>query len=110
MPPRTARFNAWAESLDGHPEATPAVLDAFYRNLYGAGFAYCCDRDFVKSVRTPCMVLAGNDDAHPYPISEELSQLLPNCEAFIPEWKAGAALEAARARVKEFFARHKPHR
>lgn len=106
---RPARFNAWADSLDDHPEATPQVLDAFCRNLYAAGFTYCCDRDFVKTVRTPCLVLAGNDEAHPYPISEELSKLLPNCE-FVPEWKSGAALEAARARVKDFFAKHTPSR
>jgi pimeloyl-ACP methyl ester carboxylesterase len=109
-PGRPARFNAWAESLQDHPEATPQVLDAFYRNLYAAGFTYCCDREFVKTVQTPCMVLAGNDEAHPYPISEELSKLLPNCEAFIPEWKSGAALEASRARVKEFLAQHTPSR
>jgi pimeloyl-ACP methyl ester carboxylesterase len=109
-PGRPARFNAWAESLKDHPEATPQVLDAFCHNLYAAGFAYCCDRDFVKTVQTPCIVLAGNDEAHPYPISEELSQLLPNCESFIPEWKTGAALTAARAQVKAFFAKHTPSR
>ena len=109
-PGRPARFNAWAESLKDHPEATPQVLDAFYRNLYAPGFAYCCDREFVKSVQTPCMVLAGNDEAHPYPISEEISQLLPHCEAFIPEWKSGAALDAARARIRDFFAKHTPSR
>ena len=31
-------------------------------------------------------MLAGNDEAHPYPISEELSKLLPDCE-FLKEWK-----------------------
>ncbi len=106
---RTARFNAWAESLRDHPEATPDVLDAFYRNLYEPGFVYCVDRDFVKTVRTPCMVLAGNDEAHPYPVSEELSKLLPNCE-FVPEWKTGPALAAARSRVKEFLVKHTPGR
>jgi hypothetical protein len=50
-------------------------------------------------------VLAGNDEAHPYPISEELSQLLPNCE-FVPEWKTGAALTSAKARVKDFLTKH----
>ena len=60
-----------------------------------------------RQVRTPCLVLAGNDEAHPYPISEELSKLLPNCE-FIAEWKTGAALTSARARVKEFLAKHTP--
>ncbi len=108
MPPaRTARFEAWAASLKDHPEATPAVLDTFYRNLYEPGFVYCVDRDSVRTVRTPCLVLAGNDEAHPYAIAEELDSLLPNSE-FIAEWKTGAALEAARARVKQFLETHTP--
>jgi pimeloyl-ACP methyl ester carboxylesterase len=110
MPPgRPARFNAWAESLKDHPEATQPVLDAFCHNLYAPGFVYCVDRAFVSTVRTPCLVLAGNDEAHPYPISEELAKLLPNCE-FIPEWKTGAALNSARTRVNEFLAKHTPPR
>jgi pimeloyl-ACP methyl ester carboxylesterase len=108
-PGRPARFNAWAETLTDHPEATQPVLDTFCRNLYAPGFVYCVDRDFVKTVRTPCMVLAGNDEAHPYPISEELSKLLPNCE-FIADWKTGAALTSARARVAAFLAKHTPSR
>ena len=104
---RSPRFNEWAESLKDHPEATPAVLDAFSNNLYGGGFVYCVDRTFVGTIRTPCLVLAGNDEAHPYPISEELSKLLPNCE-FVHEWKTGAALDAARVRVMEFLAKHTP--
>ena len=104
---RSARFNAWAESLTNHPEATPAVLDALYQNLYGAGFVYCVDRAFVSTCATPCLVLAGNDEAHPLPISEELARLLPNCE-FIQEWKTGDALTSARARVKEFLSKHTP--
>ena len=55
------------------------------------------------------MVLAGNDEAHPYPISEELSKLIPNCE-FIPEWKEGAALTSAKARIAVFLAKHTPPR
>jgi pimeloyl-ACP methyl ester carboxylesterase len=108
-PGRPARFNGWAETLKDHPEATEPVLDAFCRNLYAPGFTYCCDREFVKTVKTPCLVLAGNDEAHPYPISEELSKLLPNCE-FVEEWKTGAALEAAKTRVKVFLAKHTPGR
>jgi pimeloyl-ACP methyl ester carboxylesterase len=104
---RSARFEAWAQSLQDHPEATPAVLDAFYRNLYGPGFVYCVDRAFVSTCTTPCLVLAGNDEAHPWAISEELSRLLPNCE-FIPEWKTEPALTSARARVEEFLGKHTP--
>ncbi len=107
LPPKTPRFTAWAESLTDHPEATPEVLDAFYRNLYAPGFVYCTDRAFVATITTPSLVLAGNDDAHPLPISEELARLLPNAE-LVREWKTGKALTAARARVKEFFAKHTP--
>jgi len=108
-PGRPARFNAWAESLKDHSEATQAVLDAFCRNLYAPGLVYGVDRNLVKTVRTPCLVLACNDEAHPYPISEELSKLIPNCE-FIAEWKTGAALTSAKARVATFLAKHTPTR
>jgi hypothetical protein len=108
-PGRPARFNAWAETMSDHPEATPPVLDQFCQNLYAAGFTYCCDREFVRTVKAPCLVLAGNDEAHPYPISEELSQLLPNCD-FVKEWKTEPALTAAKAQVKEFLAKHTPGR
>jgi len=106
-PGRSARFNAWAETLTDHPEATPQVLDAFHQNLYGPGFVYSADRAFVATCRTPCLVLAGNDEAHPFAISEEVAKLLPSAE-LVPEWKEGAALAAAKIRVKEFLAKHTP--
>ena len=104
---RSPRFQGWAESLKDHPEATEPVLEAFYQNLYAPGFVYCVDRAFVAGCATPCLVLAGNDEAHPLPISEELAKLLPNAQ-FIREWKAGDALTAARARVNEFLTKHTP--
>jgi pimeloyl-ACP methyl ester carboxylesterase len=106
-PGRAARFNAWAETLTDHPEATEKVLDALHQNLYGPGFVYSVDRAFVSSCQTPCLVLAGNDEAHPLPISEEVAKLLPKCE-FIREWKQGQALAEAKPRIKEFLTRHTP--
>ena len=106
-PGRSARFDAWAATLTDHREATQQVLDTFHQNLYGPGFVYSVDRAFVSSCQTPCLVLAGNDEAHPFPISEEVAKLLPNCE-FIPEWKDGAALAAAKVRIKEFLGKHTP--
>ena len=108
-PGRAARFQGWAETLEDHPEATDQVLDAFHQNLYGPGFVYSVDRAFVSSCLTPCLVLAGNDEAHPFPISEDVAKLLPNAE-FIHEWKQGAPLASARARVTEFLSKHTPTR
>lgn len=106
-PGRAARFDGWAKSLNGHPEVTAQVLDAFYQNLYASGFLYSVDRAFVSGCKTPCLVLAGNDEAHPYAISEETATLLPNSE-FIPEWKSGEPLQAAKVHIKEFLGRHTP--
>ena len=108
-PGRSANFDAWVKTLDDHPEATEEVLDMFYRNLYASGFAYSVDRAFVSSCQTPCLVLAGNDAVHPFAFAEEMTQLLPNGE-FIPEWKEGAALVVATARMKQFLADHTPVR
>lgn len=104
---RSSNFENWLERVKDRPDATPEVLDAFNRNLYEAGFAYSVGRDFVSRCQTPCLVLAGNDNAHPFAIAEEIARLLPHSE-FIPEWKEGDALVAARARMRQFLAEHTP--
>jgi pimeloyl-ACP methyl ester carboxylesterase len=104
---RPARFQEWANSLEDHPEVTDEALDAFYQNLYAPGFVYCMDRETVAKITTPCLVLAGNDEAHPFAISEDVARLLPNSE-FVREWKTGEALASARKRVLAFFKEHTP--
>lgn len=103
----TANYKGWTDTVTDRPDANQAFFDAFFRNLYEPGFVYCADRSFVKTIKAPCLVLAGNDEAHPWPISEELSKLIPGCE-FVAEWKAEPHLTPAKAKVKEFFARHTP--
>ena len=103
----TANYKGWTETVKNRPDATGTFFDAFFRNLYESGFVYCADRDFVKTIKAPCLVLAGNDEAHPWPISEELSKLIPGCE-FVADWKSEPHLTSAKAKVKEFFAKHTP--
>ena len=104
---RAGGFERWRENLSGHPEATPEVLDSLRANLYANGFVYTVSRDFVRTVQIPLLVLAGNDEAHPFRVAEELADLAPNAE-FIPEWKTGAALAAALKRIHEFLHAHTP--
>lgn len=104
---RPGGFDRWREALSGHPEATPAVVDSFRANLYANDFVYTVSREFARTCQTPLLVLAGNDEAHPYAVSEELAQLAPNVE-FIPEWKTGSALQAALKRIHEFLGAHTP--
>jgi pimeloyl-ACP methyl ester carboxylesterase len=110
LPPGySGNFESWVQTLKDHPEADKTVLDAFYLNLYGPDFGYSVDRDFVAGCQTPCLVLAGNDNTHPFAIAEEIARLLPHAE-FIPEWKDGEPLAAATARMKQFLADHTPVR
>jgi pimeloyl-ACP methyl ester carboxylesterase len=104
---RPGGFDRWREALTGHPEATPAVLDSMRRNLYANDFVYTVSREFASTCQTPLLILAGNDEAHPFPVSEELARLAPNAE-FIPEWKSEAALPAALKRIHEFLRAHTP--
>jgi pimeloyl-ACP methyl ester carboxylesterase len=106
-PTPSGGFNGWREKLTGHPEATPEVLDAYAANLYAHDFVYNVSRDFVRSCETPLLVLPGDDAAHPHEIAEEIARLAPNAE-LIPDWKEGAAREAALARVREFLQSHTP--
>lgn len=104
-PGRSGSFEGWVEQTK--PNVSDGVLDSFYNNLYGPGFAYSVGRDFVRSCATPALVLAGNDAAHPFAIAEEIAHLMPNSE-FIPEWKEGPALEAATQRMHAFLRQHTP--
>ena len=100
-------FKSWVKSLGERPDATEENLNAFYRNMYEPDFVYSVDRAFVASCLTPLLLMAGNDDAHPRPVSDEIAKLMPNVE-YIPDWKTGAALEAAKPRIRQFLAKHTP--
>jgi pimeloyl-ACP methyl ester carboxylesterase len=100
-------FDRWRDQLTDHPEATPDVLQRFRDNLYRRAFVYSVDREFVRTCKTPMVILPGNDQAHPYEIAKELSELAPNAE-FIREWQEGVALESAVARIREFLRTNTP--
>lgn len=104
---RPGGFHRWRDAITGHPEATPEVFDSFYKNLYTHDFVYSTRREFVPTCQVPMLVLAGNDDAHPFELAVEISKLAPNAE-FIPQWKTGEPLKAAIKRIQEFLRDHTP--
>ncbi len=107
--PRTVSsgFESWRAQLTDHPEATDEVLKQYHDNLYSPLFVYSVTRDFVQSCDTPMLILPGNDQAHPFEIAKELSDLAPNSE-FIAEWREGPAFDAAFQRVRTFLREHTP--
>lgn len=99
---RPGLFDRWRTGLTDHPEATPEALDRMKLNLYTPDLVHTVTREFVRRCQTPLLILAGNDEAHPYAVSEELAALASNAE-LIPEWRSGPPREAAIQRIRAFL-------
>jgi pimeloyl-ACP methyl ester carboxylesterase len=100
----------WAEMMMQRPGVTQEVTDSVYMNLYESGFAYSVDKEFITRCQTPCMVLAGNDEVHPFDYAEALAGLLPN-SLFIPKWRDNEEmLKSATDRIRAFLKEHTPPR
>jgi pimeloyl-ACP methyl ester carboxylesterase len=101
-------FDEWAAELKrGRPETDAAALASFRQRMYGGDFVFNVSRDFVRSMKTPIMVLCGSDAFHPTPISQEIAQLAPGAE-IIMNWKTPDVLEDAVHRVRKFLSAHQP--
>jgi pimeloyl-ACP methyl ester carboxylesterase len=103
-----AMFDGWADALKPkHPEIDAAGLRAFRDRMYGSDFVFNVSRDFVRSVKTPLLILMGSDDYHPTPTSEEIASLAPNA-TLVREWKTPELIPQTVKRVCEFLKSHTP--
>ena len=101
-------FASWAKEqhlLRSDLEA--AAVQSFGHNMWNGGFVFSVSREFVRRCTVPCLVLPGNDIAHPAVIGRELAQLLPNAER-LDAWKGPEHLDQQCQRVIDFLARHTP--
>ena len=77
-------FYEWAEELPNGTFAQAVSIDptvaSFCENMFGTDFVFSVTRDFVRTVRTPMLVLPGRDLAHPEEIGLETAKLAPNAE------------------------------
>jgi pimeloyl-ACP methyl ester carboxylesterase len=103
-----AMFDGWAEALQpSHAEIDEAGLRAFRERMYGGDFVFSVSRDFVRSVRTPLLILMGSDDYHPTPTSEEIARLAPNAQ-LIRDWKTPDVIPTTIERVRQFLRSNTP--
>ncbi|HEY6394423.1 MAG TPA: alpha/beta hydrolase [Candidatus Binataceae bacterium] len=98
-----AMFDGWASDLK---KKNPAVDDAgwtqFRENMYGGDFVFNVSREFVRSCGTPLLILAGSDDYHPAPVSQEIASLAPKAELVV-EWKTPELIPDTVKRVRKFL-------
>ncbi len=102
-------FDGWTDALKKErPELDAAAFRPFRDRMYGQGdFVFNVSRDFVRTVKTPLLVLRGNDDYHPSETSEEIAKLAPNAE-IIGEWKTPETVGKTVERVRSFLKAHTP--
>ena len=101
-------FDTWADALKSqHPKLDDAAQRRFRDRMYGGDFVFNVSPDFVRSCKTPMLILGGNDDYHPMETSKEIAALAPNAE-LVENWKTPDVIGATVRRVREFLIAHTP--
>jgi pimeloyl-ACP methyl ester carboxylesterase len=98
-------FDAWADGFKVKRNLDEASLRQFRDRMYGGDFVFNVSRDFVRSCKTPMLILCGTDDYHPTETSREIAALAPNSE-LIENWKTPEVIGATIKRVREFLIAH----
>ncbi len=101
-----AMWRPWGQNLiDEGARFTMDEVDAFGHNLFDAGFVFSASREFLRSVRTPLLLLYGNDRPHPRGVSVEVASLLPNVQ-LIETWRDEAVVPEVTERMRAFLRAH----
>jgi len=93
------------------PDITMHMIERYLHNLYRspADFVFTVTRDFVRSCRTPILVLPDDIPAHPLAISMEIVSLAPNAEASIFPWKESPeTIRKVVEHARTFLRAHEP--
>jgi pimeloyl-ACP methyl ester carboxylesterase len=98
-------FSDWVADQEARADIDPALLPGFAARMFGTDFVFSVTREDVRRCTVPLMLLPGEDDIHPAPISQEIAALAPDITVVSP-WKGPALLEQTAGRVEAFLARH----
>ena len=88
-----------------------AQAGAFLEKMYraNADFVFTVTRDFVRSCRTPILILPDDVPAHPYAVAMETAHLAPNAQVSIYPWKANPEqIQLALRHIGTFLRAHQP--
>ena len=87
------------------------AIEKYLHDLYRVNpdFLYSVSRDFIKSCRTPILVLPDDVPAHPLQTSIDVASLAPNAEITVHPWKEPPELKTRTIdRVRSFLKAHVP--
>jgi pimeloyl-ACP methyl ester carboxylesterase len=100
-------FDTWADSFKAKYNLNESASRQFRDRMYGGDFVFNVSRDFVRSCKTPMLILCGSDDYHPTETSKEIAALASNSE-LVENWKTPDVIDATIKRVRDFLIAHTP--
>jgi pimeloyl-ACP methyl ester carboxylesterase len=105
-------MKGWApELVKRRPDLTMEQAEKFLTKMYRTDpdFVFTVTRDFVKSCRTPVLILPDDIPAHPYAVAMESAMLAPNAEVSMFPWKEPKErIPLAVRQIRSFLRAHRP--
>jgi len=105
-------IKGWGPDLvKRRPDISMETVDRFLTKMYrtNADFVFTVTRDFVRSCRTPVLILPDDIPAHPYAVAMEAAMLAPKAEVSIFPWKEPKErVPLAVRQIRSFLRAHRP--
>jgi pimeloyl-ACP methyl ester carboxylesterase len=105
-------MKGWGPDLiKRRPEITMETVDKYLTKMYrnNPDFVITVTRDFVRTVKTPLLILPDDIPAHPYAVAMEAAMLAPNAEVSMFPWKEPKErIPLAVRQIRSFLRAHKP--
>ena len=105
-------MKSWGPALVARrPEITMATVDAYLTRMYRTkpDFVFTVTRDFVRTCKTPVLILPDDVPSHPYAVAMEAAMLAPNSQVSLYPWKEKAEqIPLAVRHVRMFLDANRP--
>jgi pimeloyl-ACP methyl ester carboxylesterase len=105
-------IKGWGPALtERRRDITMEMVDKFLTKMYRTNpdFVFTVTRDFVRSCRTPLLILPDDIPAHPYAVAMEAAMLAPNAEVSMFPWKEPKErIPLAVRQIRSFLRAHRP--
>jgi pimeloyl-ACP methyl ester carboxylesterase len=101
-------WRAWGARLSGRPDLDHEAIEEFGTRMWRDDFVVSVSPDFVRSCRTPMLVLPGIDRYHPTATGREIVALSPAAQLLEPWKDSEEHLDQAVEGVRTFLEAHIP--
>jgi pimeloyl-ACP methyl ester carboxylesterase len=101
-------WRSWANRLSSRPDLNPDEIEEFGKLMWSGDFVLSVSRDFVRSCRTPLLVLPGTDRYHPTAAGHEIAELAPSALVIEPWNDSQEHAISAASGVRRFLVNHSP--